>query len=149
MELRSSLITFLSLSYLITFLSSSFLPWFVGIDFNAILDSSECLGATQPNSRCMADFNNIINHWSLLNNPLSGSKFTWTGNRIGHFVWQRLDRHFDFLQVVQASWDECCQGKELQRRLKNTQGQWIEDKDTIRQESMDLFHKSHSKEDLH
>ncbi|PKU80489.1 threonine dehydratase [Dendrobium catenatum] len=72
---------------LMNFYSICNFPWLVGGDFNAITSPFKRIGGSSPSYRSMADFNNMILSYNLIDIGFVGNNFTL--NR-GH-LWKRLD----------------------------------------------------------
>lgn len=68
-------------------------PWFIGGDFNEILNSTEKEGGMDRVQSQMAAFNNVLVDCSLTDIGFSGFSFTWSNNRASpNTVRCRLDR---------------------------------------------------------
>lgn len=57
------------------------LPWFVGGDFNVILDAEEKIGDLPVYPNEVEDFAFCINSCELMNINFKGSPFTWWNSR--------------------------------------------------------------------
>lgn len=74
--------------------------WMVAGDFNVVWSQEEKLGENSDNFTDVNDFNDMITRLSLLDGDFSGSKFTWSNNRLGRAcILQRLDR-----ALINSNW---------------------------------------------
>ncbi|GAA0142260.1 hypothetical protein LIER_03202 [Lithospermum erythrorhizon] len=66
-------------------------PWLVGGDFNIVKSFSKSVGGV-PDSGAMSEFNNCVRDVELVENPHSGSQFSWSRNWKEQGVLRNLDR---------------------------------------------------------
>ncbi|CAH9130817.1 unnamed protein product [Cuscuta epithymum] len=64
-------------------------PWLLGGDFNVVADYK---GPSVPRAADMRDFRNCMEYCHLMQPPIVGSSYTWTGVRANGRIWERLDR---------------------------------------------------------
>lgn len=67
-------------------------PWAIGGDFNVIASLEEYSGRSTPDVAAIEDFRQCIDACHLMDIPVTGGLYTWTGMRSTGRVWKRLDR---------------------------------------------------------
>lgn len=68
-------------------------PWMITGNFNEVSNQDEKIGENPLNINDVTDFNSFISQSGLIDGGYTGSKFTWTKNRIGKTrIMQRSER---------------------------------------------------------
>ncbi|XP_060182174.1 uncharacterized protein LOC132611821 [Lycium barbarum] len=80
-------------------------PWIVGGDFNVILKADEKLGGLPFNHSKTDEFAHFVNNCGMMKLKFSGRRYTlWNGKTEEDCIFKRLDRHPEFLGLVQNNW---------------------------------------------